>query len=471
MKADLKGLKFKNWLYLMIFSALILLVLWALQFLFLSTFYMSMKTNEIVKIGEKVVDEYKNFDFNNIMSEYAFKNNLRITLLDKNGNITRGSDGFGMTMQQGRNLFPAVFFDKIEEEFSKTDADHVHFSAETGTNDMSQIVYVAKVERAGEDLNYLCIISPIPPIDSTTTVLSTQFIIITAIIFVLSLVVAQVISRKMSKPIIELTKSAEKLAAGDMKVNFEGEGYTEIYQLASTLNYATHELSKLDDYRKDFIANISHDLKTPLTIIKMYGEMIRDIAGENPDKQKAHSEQIVKEADWLSEMVNEILELSKLESGNAEIVKTEVDLSMCLKDTLSSFEILSYREGYVFEMDIDDHLHVPGSEQYLRRIFYNLISNAVNYTGENKTIKVSLKDQGNKVCFTVTDFGNGIPADKLNNIWDRYYKSNEMHKRAVVGTGLGLSIVKNSLELHSAAYGVQSEEGKGSTFWFELKSK
>lgn len=469
MKVDLKGLKFKSWLYLMIFSALILFVLWALQFLFLRTFYMSMKTNEIVKIGEKVVNEYKNFDFNDIMSEYAFKNNLRITLLDKNGNIARGSDGFGMAMQQDRNIFPAFFFDKIEEEFSKTDADHVHFSAETGKNDMSQIVYVAKVERAGGDLNYLCIISPIPPIDSTTTVLSTQFIIITAIIFVLSLIVAQAISRKMSKPIIELTKSAEKLASGDMKVNFEGEGYTEIYQLASTLNYATHELSKLDNYRKDFIANISHDLKTPLTIIKMYGEMIRDIAGENPDKQKAHSEQIVKEADWLSEMVNEILELSKLESGNAEMVKTEVDLSVCLKDTLSSFEVLSYREGYIFEMDIDGHLHVPGSEQYLRRIFYNLISNAVNYTGEDKTIKVSLKDQGNKVRFTVTDFGNGIPADKLNNIWERYYKSNEVHRRAVVGTGLGLSIVKNSLELHSAAYGVQSEEGKGSTFWFEIK--
>ncbi|WP_181392944.1 HAMP domain-containing sensor histidine kinase [Faecalicatena contorta] len=430
---------------------------------------MSMKTNEIVKIGEKVVDEYKNFDFNNIMSEYAFKNNLRITLLDKNGEIARGSDGFGMTMQPGLNHFPMGFFDRIEEEFSKTDDDHVHFSAETGTNEMSQIVYVAKVEGVRGDLNYLCIISPVPPIDSTTTVLSTQFIVITAIIFVLSLIIAQLISRKMSKPIIKLTKSAEKLAAGDMKVNFEGESYTEIYQLASTLNYATHELSKLDNYRKDFIANISHDLKTPLTIIKMYGEMIRDIGGENPDKQKAHSQQIVKEADWLSGMVNEILELSKLESGNAEIVKTEVDLSMCLKDTLSSFEVLSYREGYVFETDIDSHLYVQGSEQYLRRILYNLISNAVNYTGENKTIRVSLEDLGNKVRFTVTDFGNGIPADKLNNIWDRYYKSNEVHKRAVVGTGLGLSIVKNSLELHSAAYGVQSEEGKGSTFWFEMK--
>lgn len=469
MKVDLKGLKFKNWMYLMIFSVVILIVLWALQFLFLNTFYMTMKTNEIVKIGQNVVDKYEDSDFSNVMSEYAFKNNLVITLLDKNGNIASGSDGFGMTMQPDLNLFPAVFFDRIEEEFNKTDADHIHFSDETGTNDMSQIVYVAKVESASGELNYLCIISPIPPIDSTTTVLRTQFIIITAIIFVLSLVVAQVVARKMSKPIIKLTKSAEKLGAGDLKANFEGEGYTEIYQLASTLNYATHELSKLDDYRKDFLANISHDLKTPLTIIKMYGEMIRDIAGESPDKQKAHSQKIVKEADWLSGMVNEILELSKLESGNAEIVKTEVDLSTCLKDTLSSFEVLSYRDGYIFETDIDDHLHVPGSEQYLRRILYNLISNAVNYTGENKTIKVSLKDLGDKVRFIVTDFGAGIPANDLNNIWDRYYKSNEVHKRAVMGTGIGLSIVKHSLELHSAVYGVQSEEGKGSTFWFEMK--
>lgn len=453
----------------MVFSALILIVLWVLQFLFLNTFYMTMKADEVIEVGKKVVVEYKSSNFSNIMKDYAFKNNLRILLLNKDGEIANGSDGFGSAMQPGINHFLTSFFEKIKDEFSKTDSDTIHFLDSTGKNEMSQIVYVSKVDGANGDLNYLCIISPIPPIDSTTTVLRMQFVIITAILLIMSIIVAQIVSRKMSKPIIKLTKSAEKLAKGDLKVNFEGEEYTEIYQLAATLNYATHELSKLDDYRKDFIANVSHDLKTPLTIIKMYGEMIHDMIGENPEKQKAHSLCIIKEADWLSGMVNEILELSKLESGNAEIVKAKVNLSECLKDALSSFEILSSCNGYIFESVIDEPVFVYGSEQYLRRSLYNLISNAINYTGEDKTVKVSLRDLNDKIRFEVTDTGNGIPSDKLNNIWDRYYKSNEVHKRAIVGTGLGLSIVKYSLELHSAVYDVISEEGKGSTFWFEMK--
>jgi len=469
LKVDVNGLKFKNWMYLMIFSSAILIVLWALQFLFLNTFYMTMKTNEIVKITQNIADEYENSNSDNIMSDYAFNYNLRITLLDKNGKFAVGSDGFGSDIRSDMNPFRMSFFENIEEKFTKTNADMIHFTDEIGTSHILQIVCVDKVEDTNGDLYYLCIISPVPPIDSTKTVLRTQFVLISFIVFVLSLVVAQIISKKMSKPIIKLTKSAEKLAAGDLKVHFEGEEYTEIYQLASTLNFATNELSKLDDYRKDFIANVSHDLKTPLTIIKMYGEMIRDIAGESPEKQEAYSQQIIKEADWLSVMVNEILELSKLQSGNAEIVKTDVDLSLCLKDTLSSFEILSYRDGYIFETDVDDNIHIFGSEEFLRRILYNLISNAVNYTGDDKLIKISLKDLGSKIRFNVTDSGNGIPMDKLNNIWDRYYKSNEVHKRAVVGTGLGLSIVKNFLQLHSAVYGVKSKEGKGSTFWFEIK--
>jgi signal transduction histidine kinase len=287
----------------------------------------------------------------------------------------------------------------------------------------------------------------------------------------LSFIVAWWISRKMSKPIIRLTKSAERLVKGALDENFYDSGFTEINQLASAFNYAANELRSLDKYRREFIANVSHDLKTPLTIIKLYGEMIKDVSGSDPSKRNSHCDTIIKEADWLMGMVGEIVELSKLESNNTEIAMTAIDISRCLKDTLTGFQILSEKGGYCFETNIDDDLLVLGNEPMLRRTLYNLISNAVNFTGEDKRVIISLKHKEESVRFEVTDTGEGIPKEKQGIIWDRYYKSNETHKRAVVGTGMGLSIVKNVLVLHKADYGVISDFGKGSTFWFELKMK
>lgn len=456
---------------MMVFSAIILVVLWMLQFLLLNTFYINMKQNEVVQVGQKIASDYENSNFEEIIGEYAFKNNLRIVLLDERGKVTHGSDGFGSPMQPGGNAFLSPLYEKILAEFGQTENNDISFSDNAGRDDMSQIVYAAKVKGSYGETNYLCIVSPIPPIDSTTTVLSTQFIIISVILLVLAVVIAQVISRKMSKPIIQLTSSAQKLAEGDLQVRFEGESYTEIYQLASALNYATHEISKTDIYRKELMANVSHDLKTPLTIIRMYAEMLRDIAGESPEKRELYSQQIIKEADWLSEMVNEVLDQSKLESGVAKLKKTVADFSKCLKDVLSSFQVLVEREGYVIHTDISEHILVECDEQYLRRVLYNLISNAVNYTGEDKTVWVLLKESNGLAHFAVTDSGQGIPKDELGNIWDRYYKSRRAHKRAVVGTGLGLSIAKYFFEQHQAKYGVKSEEGCGSTFWFELNTK
>ncbi len=492
-RIDYKGLKFKNWMYLMIFSVLILAVLWVLQFAFLNTFYQSMKLNEIKHIGDQVLEEYNTGNFVQVLNEYAFKNNLRIIMLDENGNVINSFDGFNAPSGQFnspfsrmRMMLPQSELENIQKRFAQSKDERIHYLSSNRQNvegnpsdppnrimpgnlmEMSQAVYVAKVQGADNTQNYLYVSSSIPPIDSTISVLRTQFIIITVILFVLSAVAAQIIARKMSKPIIQLTKSAEKMAKGNLNVDFYDKGYTEIHQLASTLSYATEELRGLDHYRKEFIANVSHDLKTPLTIIKFYGEMIKDVSGNNPERREAHCDTIVKEADWLSGMVNEILELSKLESNSVELTKMRVNISGCLAETLSSFAILAEKEGYIFETHMEKNLWVNANEPYIKRVLYNLISNAVNYTGADKRVIISLRGIQDTVRFEVTDTGVGIPEERLKSIWDRYYKSNETHKRAVVGTGLGLSIVKNALELHGAAYGVISTPGQGSTFWFAM---
>ena len=457
----------------MIFSVVILAVLWMLQFLLLGSFYESMKLNEIKNIGDTITARFDDTDFHTIMDEYAFKNNLRIVLINESGQMTVNFDGFpteitgshppgGVTMFSHNSLTAAL------QKLKDSGENKICFIEENKKLDSKQSVYFAQVADKNGVVHYLYISSPIPAIDSTISVLKTQFYIISVVLLLLALVMAQWISKKMSKPIISLTKSAERLVKGELDATFYEEGFTEIHQMASALNYATGELRNLDNYRRDFIANVSHDLKTPLTIIKLNGELIKDVSGNDSKKRNGHCDTIIKEADWLTDMVGEILLLSKLESGSESISKTEVNLSKCLTETLNSFNIMKDKGGYSFETDIEDNIIVSGDEQMLKRVFYNFISNAVNFTGEDKRIIISLKQIDKKVRFEAADTGDGIPEEQQSVIWDRYYKSKETHKRAVVGTGIGLSIVKNVLTLHNAEYGVISEAEKGSTFWFEL---
>lgn len=468
MKVDKNGLKFQIFLYFTLFSVVILALLWALQFLLLDRFYEGMKIAELVRTGEDIVQQFQSPTFAQDMQRIAFQQNLRIILFDDLGETYSDADTFFTPFQSGLARFPVEDLEAILKEFHKTAGNAVHYGKRDANGTLQQIIYVAKVSDEQNAVYYLYVSAAVPPIDSTVSVLRTQFIIVTVILLVLSLGISVFISRKLSVPIVRLTKSAEKLAEGDLSLQIQKEEYTELNQLASTLQYAAQELSKLDTYRKEFIANVSHDLKTPLTIIKFYGEMIRDISGENPEKRRQHSELIVKEADWLAGMVSEILELSRLESGNAKPETECFDLSAAVWETLESFRALSDKEGYRFQTQITDGCFVSGSKLYLKRALYNLMSNAVNYTGEDKTVAVTLTMQNGKLRFSVRDSGEGIAQEKLSTIWDRYYKDGETHRRAVVGTGLGLSIVKQVMQLHSAVYGVNSTPQEGSTFWFEL---
>ena len=257
------------------------------------------------------------------------------------------------------------------------------------------------------------------------------------------------------------------MAEGDFSVDFHGNNYgQEMTELAATLNFARDELSKTDKMQKELIANVSHDFKTPLTMIKAYASMIMEISGDIPEKRNKHAQVIVDEADRLASLVNDVLDLSKIRSGLEELKTERIDMSALVHKVLDRFAYLKETDGYVFELDVEEGLYTYADELMISQVLYNLIGNAVNYTGENKTVFVRLKAEGNGVFrFSVQDTGEGIKPEELSEIWDRYYRSNEVHKRPVKGTGLGLSIVKTVLQRHKLYYGVDSTVGQGSTFY------
>lgn len=228
------------------------------------------------------------------------------------------------------------------------------------------------------------------------------------------------------------------------------------------MNYAATELSKTEALRRDLIANVSHDLRTPLTMITGYSEVIRDLPGENTPE---NIQIIIDEATRLTTLVNDMLDISKLQSGTQPFNRTNFNLTESIRTILQRYSKLT---DYDITFSADQDVMVNADELKISQVVYNLVNNAITYTGNDKVVAIRQLMNGSKVRIEVRDTGEGIPQDKLNDIWDRYYKVDKAHKRAQIGTGLGLSIVKTILDMHGGAYGVQSRENCGSVFWFEL---
>lgn len=471
-KLDFHSIKFKMWGYFILFAALILLVLWLLQIVFLQNFYQQMKTRAIIKTAQSIITEYGTDDFENNLQHHAFESNMMVLITDMDDYIQFSSDMFGSMgvsgLQSSRDLLTGTDILNVKEMVLESDNGTAYVKLVNKKMNTEVLLYGSLMPGTDGEQLLLYVASPLDPIDSTTAILQTQLIIVSIISLVLALILAFFISKRLSKPVEQLTNSARELASGNYDVKFQRGNYSEISELAGTLNYATQELSKTNSLRKELIANVSHDLRTPLTMIKMYAEMVRDLSGDKPAKRSEHLNIIINETDRLSTLVNDILDLSKIESGTAEMRMSDFSISQTIRRIAARFDVMAQREGYAFRVECPKELYVRGDEGRIEQVVYNLVSNAVNYTGEDKQVFIRLIPKEYSIRFEVSDTGKGIPPEQLADIWERYYRSHDTHKRAIMGTGLGLSIVRNILAAHQAAYGVDSTVGQGSTFWFEL---
>ncbi len=327
-------------------------------------------------------------------------------------------------------------------------------------------VYGAEISLHGTTM-YLRVSRSTRLMETALARMNTRTILTGVFIFLLTFAVSSAVAGWLVNPITELTKKAERLAEGDFDVNFHGNDYgRELFELAESLNFARDELSKTDRMQKELIANVSHDFKTPLTMIKGYASMIMEISGNNPEKRQKHAQVILDEADRLTTLVNDVLDLSKISSGIEQLRMETLDMSEYLYEILDRFAYVKDSQGYSFEVSVEEGLRTAADRLKIGQVVYNLIGNAVNYTGEDKKVYVSLKrEEGSFFRLCVRDTGEGIAGEELSEIWDRYYRSSAAHKRPVKGTGLGLSIVKTILERHGFLFGVDSEVGKGSTFY------
>lgn len=338
------------------------------------------------------------------------------------------------------------------------------FMQNHGQERIESVIYVNIVNDGSQDL-VLFVNSQLTPIDATVHTLRVELVCITVIMIFLSLFVALLISRKISKSMIRINATAKEMAKGKFDVTFDEKDYREIAELSDTLTQTAKELDKNENLKRELIANVSHDLRTPLTMIIAYAEVMRDIPGENTPE---NVQVVIDESKRLTNLVNDMLDISKLQAGALEKNASVYNLTESIKSVFERYNKLKEQDGYTIDFEYDREVEVEADEFKIFQVIYNLVNNAINYAGEDKTVIVKQIVKGKRVRIEVIDHGEGITEESLPYVWDRYYKVDKTHKRAVMGTGLGLSIVKNILELHHAAYGVDSEVGKGSTFWFEL---
>lgn len=331
--------------------------------------------------------------------------------------------------------------------------------------DMAESIIYVDVLTSDNTACVLMVNTVLTPVSATVDTLRIQMIWITVVMIILSLLIALAISKKVSRSMIRVNNAAKKLAKGDFNVSFDGKDYREIAELSETLNQAATDLGKNEKLQKELIANVSHDLRTPLTMIIAYSEVMRDLPGENTPE---NVQVVIDEAKRLTNLVNDMLDISKLQAGALEMKLSEFNLTDRIQKVLERYNKLKEQDGYRIDFEYQEEVYVCADEFKIFQVIYNLINNAINYTGSDKRVLVRQLVKEQIVRIEVIDSGEGISEENLPYVWDRYYKVDKTHKRAVMGTGLGLSIVKNILELHHAEYGVESILSAGSKFWFEL---
>lgn len=459
-------MKYYVWIYFMIFTILILAILWVFQYFFLQNYYRSAKKRDMTLAAQSLASKVGADDFYAQINETAFKNAMNVKIVDEMGNELYNVNNMGSFSLLAQDDYGTKQFELINKYLSSGKDTYSEIISNSDFK-VEEMVFVSGVDSSNELSNYLIIEASIEPLDSTTKIIREQLFYISIILFELAFIVTIIISRRLSKPITELTETAKQFGSGDYDINFTAEGYAEVEDLSNVLEDAKDEIKKVTDLRKELIANVSHDLRTPLTMVKAYAEMIRDLSGDNPVKREEHLKVIIDESDRLSNLVNDLLAISRIESGNMELNKSEFRIVEKLEDCMTRYKLLVEQEGYDIQYIPDEDRTVCADAEKIDQVIYNFINNAINYTGEQKVIRLVQKNKHGCVRIEVTDNGQGISKELLPKVFDRYYRG-EKYKRDVVGTGLGLSICKEILKKHDFAFGVTSTEGVGSTFWFEM---
>ena len=448
----------KIFMYLAIFSLFILVFLFFFQVIFIDTFYEWTKTRTIKNLSKDILVTERDTSLYDKLDRVSYKENVCIELTNSNGENLYSSNGNNCRLRSKT----------IKRNFINSNKESKTYNL---VNNFTREKSIMSATKLSNNL-YIFISTSLIPLDSTINIIEQQLIVVSIVVLLLSIVVAYFISKRLSLPITKISKAAKLISKGKLKTKFETTSdIKELVDLTNALNDMKDELSKTEELQKDLMANVSHDLKTPLTMIKAYAELILDININDKEKCKNNLNIIIEEVNRLNTLVNDILALTKVENDLDKLDISSFDLIKLIEKIVKQHNIYVIKDGYSIEFIHDNikELMIDADKKKIEQVIYNLLNNALNYTGEDKKVIIKIEENDKDYTIMVIDSGKGIDKKEIDHIFDRYYRSKKNHKRYVYGTGLGLSIVKNILLLHNFDYGVTSKKNKGTTFYFKIK--
>ena len=478
------------------FIALMALILGAnflINNFFLEKYYIYQKEHALIDIYEKLdevsdASDFKSTEFDDEFQEISGANNVEITILSPqvDGSFKSVYQSRDNRIMRGR-VEGYLFGFSIENDYQ-----HVLVSTDNYT--------IQRCEDSFEDIEYLedwgqlssgCYFLMRIPIQSIrdNVKISNRFVAYTLLLGIL-VAVALIwwMSKKITEPLSELTALSKRMANLEFDAKYVSGGKNEIGQLGENFNHMSETLEKtiselktannelqtdleqkiqIDEMRKEFLSNVSHELKTPIALIQGYAEGLQDCINDDAESREFYCEVIIDEAAKMNNMVKKLLSLNQLEFGNDVVNIQRFDLTELINGVIQSSTLLADQKGAQISFDQEQPLYVWGDEFKLEEVVTNYISNAINHVDGEKQIEVTILHQNDKVRVSVFNTGELIPEDSLDKVWIKFYKVDKARTREYGGSGIGLSIVKAIMDSHHQKYGVYNRK-EGVVFWFEL---
>lgn len=459
MKKTFK-LRFLMLTILVVFIGLMLALILFLQTTFLDGTYKNNKIAYLKDTAAQIDEGIQNDDILSVLEDISFSNEVCVRVITDAVGFTTYQDAsscaLGKLSNKQLNKIATTTFDNGGEALFDSNSSNIK----------NAYIY-SKLSKVNDENVLIMLSTSIVPLQSTIDTMYDQFNIIIIVVVIATILLALCLSSLIVKPIKKIEMEATNLPSGKYDHKLVKTDAREIENLNNTLARANEEIIKADVARKELIGNVSHDLRTPLTMIVGYGEMIRDFPEEN---NAENINVIINEAKRLSTLVDDLLDLSKVESGKIEFHNKDIKISDLLGSVYDQFEPYCKANNIELVLSVEDSdVVVSVDENRLKQVLHNFMSNALNYN-DAKDTKIIIGEEKVDGAYRiyVYDNGSGVKEEDKDKIWNRYYKVDKEHKRSHIGSGIGLSLCKDILDKMGYKYGVDSVYKEYSKFYFDI---
>ena len=464
------------------------LLCWSINTIFLGQYYIATKTkiiydayNTIRQVANSEI--YSTEEFARELDNICGRFNITVCVMDSNSQTKYVSFNGGRELESQLIGYILGFYSGTVEVLEEGD-DFVLQRLTSGDNE-----YLEMYGRLNTGISFI-MRTPIESIRESAKIANRFFAYVGVLGTVAGGIIIWFVARRLTRPILELSHISEQMVHLNFDAKYTGKTKSEIDLLGENINKlsaslersiselktANNELQKdiehkeaIDEMRKEFLANVSHELKTPIALIQGYAEGLSEGINDDPESRSFYCEVIMDEAAKMNQMVQKLLTLNQLEFGNDVVTMERFDVTALIQNYLQSAGILTRQNEIQVCMSEYKPIYVWADEYKTEEVFMNYFSNAVNHCSREKKIVITLEQREGKVRVGVFNSGNPIPEDSMPHLWEKFYKVDKARTREYGGSGVGLSIVKAIMDSMNQRYGVENSQN-GVLFWFELET-